>query len=447
MPMLNLVSQSIILAGITLVLILSVPAQALIWLIVFLGMGMGSAAILNKRIRLLGKDSQKNRALVLKVVREGLEGVKEIKLLQRMSYFTDALSISFGRLLQVDLIMKVIQSALPNFIELVTIIGLLGVTMMLFASGQGPESVIPILSIFAVALVRMKGSMRSIMHDFTEIRHAGVSLDIVHEGLLSLGKCESDVMPSAQRDAGKMNFRNNIELQEVSYKYPDSDEYALRNANVLIQKGESIGIVGTTGAGKSTFIDILLGVLEPSEGVIKVDGKNIDKDVKSWQKKIGYIPQMIFLIDGTVKQNIALGVDLDQIEQESVERAMCAANLEILIKKLPDGLNTVIGERGIRLSGGERQRIVIARALYNNPEILIMDEATSALDNVTEKLIIQELASLKGDRTVLMIAHRLSSVRRCDRIIFLKDGKIDAIGGYDELAESHPDFIQMTDAL
>jgi ATP-binding cassette subfamily C protein len=449
LPMIDFISQFLVLAGISFVLLISVPFSILAWLILFLGLGMGSAVMLNKRVRLLGEEAQESRSNVLRIVKEALEGVKEIKLLQRLSFFTEMLGKHFARLLRVEIIMNVINVALPNMIELVAIIGLLGVTVMLFASGQDPESVIPILSIFVVALVRMKGSLRWLMNDYTQIQHSGISLDVVYAGL----QLEPHV--DQQRYSGKqetidemhdMHLTGELELKGVSYCYPNSKRKALDNVNLTIFKGEAIGIVGTTGAGKSTLVDIILGVLNPQQGSVTVDGNDISTNLTGWQKQIGYIPQMIFLLDSTLKQNIALGMEQDEIDDNKIDSCIAAAHLTPLVKRLPQGAETIVGERGIRLSGGERQRIAIARALYNDPDLLIMDEGTSSLDNVTEKKIIQEVNSLKGDRTVFMVAHRLSTVRRCDRIIFLKNGRIDAIGSYDKLVESHPEFMQMTDS-
>lgn len=445
MPIVDFMSQLIIVLGVTSILVLSVPANVLLWLLLFIGMGAGTAVLLNKRLKALGKEAQAKRAEVLKIVREGLEGVKEIKLLQKTSYFIDAMGSVFTWLLSIERFMKVLQKALPDFIELMAIVGLIGVTVMLFATGRSPNEVVPILSVFAVSLVRMKGSLRAVILDYTEIKHSEVSLDVVYAGLNELEKPSPEIVaPQCDR---KLKFSTVVELNDVGYRYPGADHDALSCVNLEIRKGESIGVVGTTGAGKSTLIDIILGILKPQRGRVAVDGFDMFQYVGDWQKRVGYIPQMIFLVDGTITQNIALGVNPGEIDLEKVREAARAANVSGLIEKLPNKLDTVIGERGVRLSGGERQRIVIARALYHGPDVLIMDEATSALDNVTERAIINEVGSLKGGRTVIMIAHRLSTVRNCDRILFLKDGLIDAIGSYDELANSHADFIRMTEAV
>ena len=234
-------------------------------------------------------------------------------------------------------------------------------------------------------------------------------------------------------------------MEHVTYSYPNAAETALKDISLSIQRGQSVGFVGATGSGKTTMINVLLGLLRPKEGLITVDGQNVHNNLRGWQNNIGYIPQSIYLLDDTIRHNVAFGVPEEDIDDEQVWTAIRAAQLDEHVKSLPDGIETFVGERGVRLSGGQRQRVGLARALYHNPDVLIMDEATSALDNETENHVMQALEALKGDRTIIMIAHRLSTVRDCDQLFFLKEGRIEARGTYDELCAIHGDFRRMAE--
>jgi ATP-binding cassette, subfamily B, bacterial PglK len=234
-----------------------------------------------------------------------------------------------------------------------------------------------------------------------------------------------------------------IESRDVYYNYPNSDEQALNGVSFAIPKGHAVGFVGESGAGKTTVVDLLLGLMEPTSGEILVDGKNIHENLSAWQKNIGYIPQSIYLADETLRSNIAFGLPEKEIDDEKVLQALELAQLKVLVDRLPDGLDTILGENGTRLSGGQRQRVGIARALYHEPEVLVMDEATSALDNLTELEITKAIEALKGDRTVIMIAHRLTTVEKCDLLYLMKNGKITASGTYDELVDTNKEFRRM----
>ncbi|MCC6706270.1 MAG: ABC transporter ATP-binding protein [Gammaproteobacteria bacterium] len=440
MPMVEFISNSFILCGISAVLVAILDVRVLVWLAGFLGVGIGIATLLQNRVRHLGVDAQTYRGTVIRSVTEGLGGVKEIIVLGRTAYFLARLREALINVFRIQRTMQIIQRAIPQLIELTGIFGLIGVTLMLFHLGNDNQEIIATLSVFAVALTRMKGAVRGLMDCFTEVRHNAASLDIVYEGLRTL----EPLIDDAPRTPAPLPFRDTIELEHLAYRYPGAPQDSLQDITLTIRHGEAIGIVGTSGAGKSTLIDVVLGVLEPLRGHIRVDGRDIRDAMPAWQANLGYVPQALFLVDGSLTENIALGLDPAAVDNERVARAAAAAELGPLLARLPDGLATEIGERGIRLSGGERQRIAIARALYHNPDILIMDEATSALDNTTEAAVIEAVAALKGNRTILMIAHRLSTVRRCDRIVFLKNGRLDAIGSYEELQARHPEFREMS---
>ena len=238
-------------------------------------------------------------------------------------------------------------------------------------------------------------------------------------------------------------FSESLSIKNISYSYPDQDEPVLNNISLTINPGDSVAFVGSTGSGKTTLINILLGLLVPQEGKVEVDGKNLFDNLDWWRRQIGYIPQHIFLTDDTVRANIALGIDNGKIDDEKISSAVKAAQLEEYIESLDEGLNTMVGERGVKISGGQRQRIGLARALYHNPSILLMDEATSALDNKTESLLMDALEELHGERTLIMIAHRLSTVKSCDKLFFLKQGVVSARGTFDEVANASEDFREM----
>ncbi|MCI9203819.1 MAG: ABC transporter ATP-binding protein, partial [Lachnospiraceae bacterium] len=251
----------------------------------------------------------------------------------------------------------------------------------------------------------------------TEIAYTEPSLNFVYENLQEGMK--TDAMLAERRansQVEKLKLENQIELNHISFHYPDSDKYIFKDAHMVVPRGKSVGIIGASGAGKSTIVDVLLGLLHAQEGEITCDGVNIFKNYESWLAQVGYIPQSIYLIDESIRDNIAFGIDRDKISDERIWEVLEEAQLKEFVEELPEGLDTTIGDRGVRLSGGQRQRIGIARALYNDPEILVFDEATSALDNDTEAAVMEAVNSFHGKKTMIIIAHRLNTIEKCDII-------------------------------
>jgi ATP-binding cassette, subfamily B, bacterial PglK len=441
LPMVELISQAAILTGVIAVVIILVPPVVLAWLSLFLGLGFFAATMLQRRAKQRGVMAQQYRGAVIRVVHEGLGGVKEVRVLQRCEHFCNRLASTLGKALYLHRMHEVIQRTIPSVIESLGVMGLLGVTVILFIDGTEPQHMVSVLSVFAVAMARMKGSLRSLMTNYSEVRYHSSSLSLVHDHLLEL---EPQLSGSESSARDRSPAPCEITLRDVSFAYPDSEQLALNDVNIVISHGEAIGFVGPSGSGKSTLVDIIMGIIEPRTGSVVVDGADIQGQLGAWQSRLGYVPQSIFLVDASVRDNIALGLEADEIDEARLQRAVHAAEIDAFVDKLPLGLDTLIGEDGVRLSGGERQRIAVARALYNDPDVLLMDEATSALDNTTEAAVVEAVEALKGQRTVLMIAHRLSTVRRCDRIVFMKNGRVDAVGTYDELEATHAEFKRMT---
>lgn len=299
------------------------------------------------------------------------------------------------------------------------------------------------LGIFAYGGLRLLPSLHLMVYRFNRIGSGEAAVQAVARDWHELAPY---VAASSQTEAG-MPFTESVVFEGVSFSYEnshgDTGEPALRHIDLSIRRGESIGIVGPTGAGKTTFVDLMLGVLEPTEGTIRVDGRDIRLSLRAWQRQIGYVPQAIYLIDDTIRRNIALGLEDAEIDEARVVEAARDAQLDGFLSALPEGLDTVAGERGVRLSGGERQRIAVARALYRRPAVLIFDEATAALDNITEQALTATIHGLHGRITTVFIAHRLSSVQSSDRLIFLRDGEIADIGTYAEL-EKNPEFLALS---
>lgn len=444
----------IFLAVLGLLIIVS-PGYAQFSLLIFAIVASLLVGTLHQKFKNLGIKAQSARADVVCNVNEGLGGVKEIKMLHRERYFIDRFCRSFLVTLDVQRFMQIVSRGIPFVMEWISVIALLAVVFTLFSIGKSADAILSIVVLFAVSLVRLKSSITSLFGRYSNLQHSLPSLNVVYDDLQTLQARQHTV--SVDEASASHLYRDIashpvtyvmscIELEGVSFKYPNSQDYALRDISLTVNKGDAIGFVGSTGAGKSTLIDVILGVLVASEGQILVDGKSIYSDIDMWQKNIGYIPQSTYLVDGSIKANIALGLPESKIEQTLIKRALKVAHLDHFVDGLPLGVETIVGERGVRLSGGQRQRVAIARALYHDPEILVMDEATSALDNVTERSVIKAVDELKGDRTILMIAHRLSTVRNCDRIVLLEKGRIQAIGSYEELLRKNEGFRKMVEA-
>jgi ABC-type multidrug transport system fused ATPase/permease subunit len=332
-------------------------------------------------------------------------------------------------------------STLPRFMfEAIAFGGLMLVILYLMSNKGNFSNSIPIVTLYAFAGYRLMPALQFIYRAVSQIRFAEASLNFLYNDLIKLKK-----LNSGSRNFNTIKFEKNIQLKDIIFKYPNSENLVLKKLSLKILAKNVVALVGKTGSGKTTIVDLIMGILDPLNGTLEVDGNIIDNNnCKSWQKIIGYVPQQIYLANDTIEANIAFGVDMDKINSSEIERSAKIANLhEFVTNQLPEGYKTFVGERGVRLSGGQRQRIGIARALYHNPKVLIMDEATSALDGLTEKAIMQTINELRNDITIIIIAHRLSTVRECDQIYLVDDGKIIAQGNFLELIKKNDTFSSM----
>ena len=302
---------------------------------------------------------------------------------------------------------------------------MLGYIAFYINAGGNVTNMMATLATFGVAAIRVLPSVNRINTYITEIAYATPSLDFVYDNLQEGMKTNAKLAErKANSQKEKLKLEDRIELKNISFHYPDTEKNIFTHANMVVPKGKSVGIMGTSGAGKSTIVDILLGLLHAQEGQITCDGVDIFKNYESWLAQIGYIPQSIYLIDESIRDNIAFGIDADKINEKRIWEVLEESQLKEFVESLPEGLNTTIGDRGIRLSGGQRQRIGIARALYHDPEILVFDEATSALDNETEAAVMEAVNSFHGKKTMVIIAHRLNTIEKCDIIYKVENEKI-----------------------
>jgi ABC-type multidrug transport system fused ATPase/permease subunit len=336
--------------------------------------------------------------------------------------------------------------SLPRYYtETVAVTGILLVILILLTQGREMGTVLPTLSLFAAAAYRLVPSANRIVSLVHQIRHNAYALDTIYDGLVlseQPGRGRGTLQDSQIVEA-LPPIRDGVRLENVTYRYSDPPTTALRDISLYIPRGHIVGFVGPSGAGKTTVVDVILGLLTPTEGRVLVDGHDIQDNLRAWQAKLGYIPQEIYLLDDTLRANIAFGIQPDQMDETSVSQAVKAAQLGEWIESLPDGLDTMVGEEGVRISGGQRQRVGIARALYHNPELLIMDEATASLDNQMEAEVMKAILRLSGQKTILIIAHRLTTVKNCHRLYFMQYGRIVASGTYDELLDYSAEFQAM----
>ena len=305
--------------------------------------------------------------------------------------------------------------------ETVSVCALLLIVIIKIINGADMTHFVPVLSVFAVAVFRMLPSFNRLATYVSQIMFNKASVEAIYNDLKEF---ETEEEFAIEENVRAIPFTKEICLKDVSFRYPDAEEDVVSNVELVIPKGKSVAFIGASGAGKTTLADIILGVLSAQNGEIVVDGQPINAMSREWHKKVGYIPQTIFLMDDTIRNNIAFGIETSKIDEKQLEEAIAGAQLKEFIDSLPEGLDTEIGESGVRLSGGQRQRIGIARALYFNPEILVLDEATSALDNDTESAVMEAIDNLAGTKTLLIIAHRLTTIKNCDIVYEIKDKKV-----------------------
>ena len=375
-----------------------------------------------KYSRKLGLDNQGYEGKIFQWMNQSLGGIKEIKILERESYFTDAFQGYFKKYARGLQIARTI-SILPKYVvEAVAMSGLLVAIVVKLIFGEADmQYYIPQLTVFAVAAMRLMPSVGRINEHATNMLYAFPSVDLVYHDLTEIADYIEQQNKEVKED---WTLQNSIQVQDVTYYYPDTEEPVIDGASLTIEKGKTVAFIGSSGAGKTTMVDIILGLLVPRKGVVMADNINVHEKPKTFHAQVGYIPQVIYLSDDTIRNNIAFGVNEEEIDEKAVLSAMEKAQLTEFVESLPNGLDTIVGDRGVRLSGGQRQRIGIARALYHDPEILVLDEATSALDNETESAVMEAIDKLQGTKTMIIIAHRLTTIRNVDMIYEVGGGKV-----------------------
>lgn len=440
MPFITIFSQGAVVIAIF-VLLLFIDTLLSLSVCFFLGLFyFGIYKIMSRKLSSIGQSRLEANEGRFTAVIETFAASKEIKIGNHedvcIKRFSNPAKIYAKQQIAAEVI-----STLPRFMfEAIAFGGLMLVILYLMSSKGNFSNSIPIVTLYAFAGYRLMPALQFIYRAVSQIRFAEASLNFLYNDLIKLKK-----LNSGSKNFNIIKFENDIQLKNIIFKYPNSDNLVLKKLSLKILAKNAVALVGKTGSGKTTIVDLIMGILNPLNGTLEVDGNIIDSNnCKSWQKIIGYVPQQIYLANDTIEANIAFGIDVDKINSLEIERSAKIANLhEFVTNQLPEGYKTFVGERGVRLSGGQRQRIAIARALYHNPKVLIMDEATSALDGLTEKAIMQTINVLRNDITIIIIAHRLSTVRECDQIYLVDDGKIIAQGNFLELIQKNDTFSSM----
>lgn len=384
--------------------------------------------IFKKPMSNLGKEFRETNKEVSQFSLQAFQGIKEIIVMHKQKFFTDAYEKA-GNRRQRAIIWQTVANEVPAYaIEAVCVVGLLAVVIFRAIDGTNTKEFIPQLAAFAVAAFRILPSLGRISSGFNQFIYYSVSLDSVYNNLKEVDAYEkklTSIINSQPDDLKKDQDGNNeyLSLCNVSWKYENSLKNVIDHLDLKIREGQSVAFIGQSGAGKTTLADIILGLYDPQEGSVRYKGADIRSMSEAWRQTIGYIPQTLYLLDDTIKNNIAFGITDNEIDEELVWNALEQAQLKEFVKSLPDKLETLVGERGVRFSGGQRQRIAIARALYYNPDILVLDEATSALDTETEKAVMEAIDTLQGKKTLIIVAHRLSTIKNCDVIYEIVNGK------------------------
>jgi ABC-type bacteriocin/lantibiotic exporter with double-glycine peptidase domain len=440
---LHLVSSTIISLSIIVLLIIINPLLALI---VSAILGLSYFIIYSFARNFLskkGKEKNRQNLLRFKYINETFGGIKDIKIHGKEQVFLDLFSMPSKKYARNDAISEIINEMPKYILETIAINGIVAIIIFLIHFDYKIDGFLPVLTVYAFGSYRLLPSLQKIFRAVANIKFNFPVLKSLCKDDIDLSK--NYVPPN--KDISKLDFHNNIKLEDILFLYPGTDRPVIKNQILTIKSNTSIALVGHTGCGKTTFVDIILGLLIPQSGRFFVDNVEITKNnLKAWQKNLGYVPQSIYLTDDTIRNNIAFGIIPDKIDNDAVIRAAQLANIHDFIEKeLDNGYNTIVGERGVRLSGGQRQRIGIARAVYHDPSVLILDEATSALDSLTENAIMDAIQNMSHKKTIIMIAHRITTIKACDVIYLMDKGEIIDQGSYEELYAKNTLFQKMAE--
>jgi ABC-type multidrug transport system fused ATPase/permease subunit len=413
----SLMMESSIIIGVIAILIIVEPFGSLTVILFLAISSLIFTSLTKKRLLYWGQQRKDNSHLLNKHILQGLSGVKDIKLSGKEEYFFEEFRKQNLFFTNINIRVNTLSHVPRLYLEFLAVFGLATLVMVMTMQSRPLETMLPILGVFLAAAFKMIPSVNKILASGQVIRMGIPVVDGLHDEF----KLISDIASEGQ---GELDFSKEIVLKNVVYQYPETTQEALQNISIRIAKGSTVGLIGPSGSGKSTLVDVLLGLFDPVSGDIFSDEVSIKTNIRKWQNKIGYVPQTIYLTDDTLRNNIAFGIYKKDIDDEAIKRVIQSAHLEEFVKSLPMGLDTTVGERGVKLSGGQRQRVGIARALYNDPPILVLDEATSALDDETEYVVMEAIKSLHGIKTIIIVAHRLSTIEHCDWLYRLEKGII-----------------------
>lgn len=416
-PLVSISVEIFVVLGLT-TLLMFVEPYACIALILFFGVcGFVYTKTIGPILTKYGNERARHRTLLLTGANEALGGFKEIKLLNREVYFQKIFNAHTASASRLSIISSTLQSLPLLLVELWGILGLVLVVLVMLIQDKETTAIVSILGLFVGASFRFLPALNRILVAVNGLRHVGTSIETLHQEISEMSVSNIDTRAS-------LHFNSSIEFENVSFSYSRDSVHVLDQISFTVNAGEILGILGPSGSGKSTFVDILLGLLTPTNGKVLVDGEPVDLSKSTWKNQAGYVPQDIYLLDNSIRNNIAFGLEEGNISDSRILSVMQLAQIDEFVNSLPNGLETSIGERGSRLSGGQKQRIGIARALYNKPRLLVLDEATSALDVQSETDFIESLEAIRSELTIVMISHKISTLKYCDRILKMQDGKL-----------------------
>lgn len=444
-PALNCIAQIAIIITITLMIIIIDPYLAITIGLVLCAAYFAIHKMTHDYTTKIGKERFELNHKRYLAVNDAFGAIKEVKVNGLEDAYINRYDSSAKQYAKHQASEQIIRFVPRYALEAIAFGGMLLVVLYLISSEKGINNALPVIALYVFAGYRLMPALQQVYGSIIQLRFSKNALEFLNNEIKGIKKAETDQI---EKNYENINFEYDIKLIDVSYKYPNSNKNALNNVNIKINKGSTIGVIGETGGGKTTVVDIILGILTPTSGHVYVDGIEFNnKKRKQWEKIVGYVPQQIFLIDDSIAANITFGSRKEEIDQTLIEKVAKIANLhDFITAELPQGYETKVGERGIRLSGGQRQRIGIARALYKSPKILVLDESTSALDTITESAVMRSINSNCNDVTIIMIAHRLSTIKICDQIFIIDKGKLIDKGKYDELYEKNLIFKNMVNS-